>query len=96
MMTCALKHITFAFGPGNASVAENAAVEAQAYLTAAVEASNEDFVEKESNILKPQAQAAVLVAMDGAKNVAGIVAVWTDTKAKCDQQLASFASAGDH
>ena len=26
MMTCAFKHITFAFGPGNASVAEKAAV----------------------------------------------------------------------
>lgn len=95
MMTCAFKHRTFAFGPGDASVAESAAVEAQAYLTAAVEASNESFVEKESGILNPQAQAAVLAAMEGAKNVAGIVAIWTDTKAKCDQQLASFASATD-
>src|SRR3546814_16739729 len=48
MMGCAFKHVTFAFGPGDASVAQNAATEAEAYLAAAVEASSEDFVRSES------------------------------------------------
>lgn len=95
MMTCAFKHMTFALGPGDASVAEEAALEAQAYLDAAAEASNQDFVQTESGILEPQAQDSVFAAMSGARDVAGIVGAWKDTKAKCDQQLASFPSADD-
>ena len=93
MITCAFKHVTFAFGPGDAAVAENAASEARAYLDAAAEASSQGFVETESEVLKPQAQEAVFAAMGEAKDVSGIVGAWKATKATCDGQLASFRAA---
>jgi hypothetical protein len=95
MITCAFKHVTFALGPGDASLAQNAAVEAEVYLVAAARATSEDFVKSESSTLKTHAEEAVFAAMGSVENVEGIIAVWRGTKEKCDKQVASFTSAGD-
>ena len=95
MMTCAFKHTIFAFGPGDALVAQRAADEAQAYLDAAARVSNDDFVKRESNAIKSQSRDAAFAAMASAKDVDGIVAVWKGIKNKCDEQLASLTRPKD-
>jgi hypothetical protein len=89
MLTCAHKHMTFALGPGTASAAQQAKLEAQKYLNAATASTSEMFVSERTKEVRETSQKAVLQEFKTSKSVDEMKTRWAETVSACDAALSA-------